>query len=143
MNSYDIYQRSAMKMEGTAKNITCSGKIGKTYYEYDQSGGFESEISQVGRIPFICRKLFLTDFNLTYRDISCFVLYVANGSAQLVLDSESLSISKGDVIILNNANNRKQMISSSMPVDVIMLWCEGSLPMAYCKHMNNKKIHLY
>ena len=37
MNSYDIYQRSAMKMEGTAKNITCSGKIGKTYYEYGEN----------------------------------------------------------------------------------------------------------
>ncbi len=143
MISYDIYKHGTIKLENVSKSIKYSGKPDKVYYEYNQSGCFGTEISLVGRIPYICRKLFSSDFSLTLREVAYFVLYVVNGSVRLQLDSKRLLISKGDMVILDNTNVHKQFTGAFMPVDVIMLWCEGSLPKAYCQLINNKIVHIH
>lgn len=131
MNSYDIYISSLLEEEDASRTIQCSGKVHQTFYEYDQSGKFYSELLQIGRVLFLSRKVYYSDFQLMCKSSSYLIIYVVSGGVYAECGAKKFSADSGQALVLKDDKTYCITQQSEMPLDVVVIWCKGDMPMSY------------
>jgi len=142
MNSYGIYRRAIVKLENAKKAIKYSGNESEMYYECDKSGEYGSDISQLGRVLFLARKVFESDFRLNFNGNACLVVYVERGFLNLQAANERFVLGCGEVAIMNETPCTL-IQQNGRGLDLVILWCAGQFTESACALIKNKKTRLY